>query len=216
MKWLVLVLSMAFAKEGVRLPPERIRPVEVQTPQIDIEEDDTEATVGGGPVCVDCEERPRPRPTEPVATTANQLSCPSNDRQICDMFSQVNRVRRQNGLPAYRYDATCERAAKVHGNDMASRGFFSHTGSDGSSHDQRYRRVNGGRMVRGVGENIYTASYNADAAAAMNTFMNSPGHRANILSYNFSHIGLARTTGRCGGLSGWGSCTYYVQCFSNL
>ena len=77
-------------------------------------------------------------------------------------------------------------AARGHSNDMAINDFFSHTGSDGSSPWDRIERQ--GYSLASGGENI-AAGYSTPASV-MDGWMNSPGHRANILNCGFTEIGI--------------------------
>jgi hypothetical protein len=70
---------------------------------------------------------------------------------------------------------------------MATKNFFSHTGSDGTNAGQRANDA--GYYWYTWGENI-AAGY-PTAQAVMNAWMNSPGHRANVLNPNFRDIGIA-------------------------
>jgi len=97
----------------------------------------------------------------------------------------VNVQRASNGLPPLQVVEALVVAAHRHSNDMAQHNFMSHTGSDGSTPWDRMRDA-GYRLVYG-GENV-AAGYSAPASV-INGWMNSSGHRANILSPNFCHVG---------------------------
>ncbi|MDR2703971.1 MAG: CAP domain-containing protein, partial [Cellulomonadaceae bacterium] len=69
-------------------------------------------------------------------------------------------------------------------------GFFAHIAPDGSNPTDRALAAG---WDRGVGENIAWSSYRSDVAAVLvDAWMNSPGHRANILGtqYQFSGLGI--------------------------
>jgi len=80
-------------------------------------------------------------------------------------------------------------AATNHANDMTTNNFFSHTGSDGSNVGTRVTRT--GYNWSTVGENI--ASGYRSAQEVHDGWMNSSGHRANILNSNYTQIGIARS-----------------------
>jgi uncharacterized protein YkwD len=102
-----------------------------------------------------------------------------------ELLTLINQQRAQNGLaPLRTSDALC-RAARGHSNDMAQNNFFSHTGSDGSSPWDRI--ADAGYHLRTGGENV-GAGY-PTAADMVNGWMNSAGHRANILG-NFCDVGV--------------------------
>jgi uncharacterized protein YkwD len=69
---------------------------------------------------------------------------------------------------------------------MARSGVMSHTGPDGSTMSSRVDAA--GYLWSTLGENI--ARGQSDAAAVMDAWMNSPGHRANILNCSFKEIGI--------------------------
>jgi uncharacterized protein YkwD len=78
-------------------------------------------------------------------------------------------------------------AAAGHSTDMANHNYFSHTGLDGRSPKDRIDAT--GYLASYWGENIYAGS--GDVAAAVNTWLNSPGHCANIMNSHFKDIGAA-------------------------
>jgi uncharacterized protein YkwD len=77
-------------------------------------------------------------------------------------------------------------AARGHSTDMANRGYFSHTTPEGVTFDQRI--TNAGYHWSGAAENI--AKGQDTPAAVMDSWMNSAGHRANILNCGYKHIGV--------------------------
>ncbi|WP_327110978.1 CAP domain-containing protein [Streptomyces sp. NBC_01341] len=97
----------------------------------------------------------------------------------------VNQERRRHGLPLLKEDARLRSSARAHSEDMARRGFFAHLSPDGSSPADRMTRH---AHPRPGGENI--AMGQQQAAAVMVAWMNSPGHRANILHGDFGSIGV--------------------------
>lgn len=106
------------------------------------------------------------------------------------LLGLINDERKAAGLPAYVQDSQLLTAARIHSTDMACNGFFSHTGSDGSSVGERVT-VQGYEWTQ-VSENIFaTSDTSSDAPQqALDWWMASPAHRANILSEDFSDIGI--------------------------
>jgi uncharacterized protein YkwD len=98
----------------------------------------------------------------------------------------VNQEREKVGLPPYTVSPQLSDAARRHSLDMATNNFFSHDGSDGSTPTTRIQDT--GYQGSSFGENI-AAGYTS-AEEAMNGWMNSPGHRANILG-GYAEIGVA-------------------------
>jgi uncharacterized protein YkwD len=79
------------------------------------------------------------------------------------------------------------RAAMAHARDMNANNFLEHRGSDGSVPAVRVTRA--GYQWQSVGENIAVGATDADAV--VNGWLNSPGHCGNIMSADFSEMGLA-------------------------
>jgi uncharacterized protein YkwD len=78
-------------------------------------------------------------------------------------------------------------AAAGHSTDMANNNYFSHTGLDGRNPNDRIGAT--GYQASYWGENIYAGG--GDVAAAVNAWLNSPGHCANIMNSHFKDIGAA-------------------------
>jgi len=81
-------------------------------------------------------------------------------------------------------------AARAHSTDEACNGFLSHTGSDGSSVRDRVERE--GYSWSWIGENIFATGDTSSGAPqrAFDWWMNSAPHRANLLSPNYTEIGI--------------------------
>lgn len=98
----------------------------------------------------------------------------------------VNEQRRQAGLKPLRLNAQLNAVAAAHSQDMALNDFFSHSGSNGSSIDDRISAA--GYRYSLTGENI-AAGFNSPATVVQG-WMNSPRHRANILNPALQEIGV--------------------------
>ncbi len=107
-------------------------------------------------------------------------------RKSTDAVDLTNQRRIAAGLPRVSIDPALTAAALQHAQDQASRGVMTHTGWDGSDPGQRIAR-NGGSFST-WGENV-AAGYTS-AASVVNAWMNSPGHRRNILGGSFTRIGI--------------------------
>ena len=117
------------------------------------------------------------------------------DRFDRDVLRLVNQERTARGLSALTLSQKLDTAADRHSDDMATQGYFSHTGQDGSNVGTRIERA-GYTRWRTWGENI--AAGQRSAASVVQAWMNSPGHRANILKPNFTHMGLGYVTNSSG------------------
>ncbi len=101
-------------------------------------------------------------------------------------LTNTNLERQKRGLAPLKLSAQLSRAAQLHGTDMAKNNYFSHTGRNGSNLGDR-AKASGYKYSR-VGENI--AAGRATAEGTMKQWMNSAGHRANILNPKFTEIGF--------------------------
>ena len=117
------------------------------------------------------------------------------------VLAEVNAARAQNGLSALTLDANMNRAAAVRAAELAQS--FSHTRPNGSRGLTALNEA--GVSYRTVGENI--ASGQQTAQAVVSAWMNSSGHRANILSSLFGRMGVGQAT--------IGRRTYWVQLFAD-
>lgn len=122
-----------------------------------------------------------PARSEPPAGCPNQF-----EYDVVQLVNQ-QRLAAGTGLRPLTIDTRLVAAAQRHSDDMAARSFFSHTGSDGSTFVVRIDAA-GYLPWSFVGENI--AAGQTTPAAVVAAWMGSPGHRANILSPDFDHIGV--------------------------
>jgi uncharacterized protein YkwD len=109
-----------------------------------------------------------------------------------------NAERARNGLPRLTENPRLRRAAARHTAHMAAARFFDHTTPAGATMVDRIRRTGYTSGARGwtVGENIaWGTGRLATAAQIHRSWMNSPGHRANILQRSFREIGIGIETG---------------------
>ncbi|XP_021968551.1 uncharacterized protein YkwD [Folsomia candida] len=97
-----------------------------------------------------------------------------------------NSYRSQNGKGPLAYSSQLEQAARNHNSVMTSKNCFSHQCSGEPSLGDRVSAT--GYRWTGAGENI--AAGQGDCKSVMNSWMNSSGHKANILG-NFKHVGCA-------------------------
>lgn len=100
-------------------------------------------------------------------------------------FDLMNADRTANGLPALKLNMNVVKVARAHGQDMINRNFFAHENPNGLSPFDRMRA--NGIQFSYAGENL---AINRTVDLAEKAFMNSPGHRANILSPNYTEVGI--------------------------
>jgi len=119
-----------------------------------------------------------------LLTAPAQAACPSAfEEQVLDL---VNVERAKKKLAPLAHDERLLEAARRHSTDMSDGNFLDHTGSDGSNAGQRIDDAGYDRYT--WGENIAYGYPNP--ASVVSAWMNSSGHRANILNPNFAHIGV--------------------------
>ena len=105
-------------------------------------------------------------------------------------FEQTNLVRIKNGLPPFVWDDEIGRVARNHSESMSRLGFFSHVTPDGRKLPDRARAAGISRYSV-IGENIaYNQGYEDPGASAVERWMLSPKHRANILSSEFRAMAI--------------------------
>lgn len=103
----------------------------------------------------------------------------------------VNAIRAEHGRAALNPNKKLTRAAEVHAKDMIRKGFFSHTGSDGSTIGTRVSAQNYGFCV--IAENI--AKGHLGVEEVLTSWMGSKGHRQNILNAEVTEFALVRGQG---------------------
>lgn len=127
----------------------------------------------------------------------------ATDREVEELADALSNVqRREAGLPELEYDETLRDIGRAHSQQMSELDFFSHEDPEGRGPGDRLHGWHR-RLVGEAGENIWMCRDcwrgNPDALVdtmlfGSNGWMNSPGHRANILRGSFTHvaIGVAR------------------------
>jgi uncharacterized protein YkwD len=108
------------------------------------------------------------------------------------VIKQLNAVRRLHGLLPLRVAVGLAAAAREHSLEMARLGYFSHTSAGGESFARRIARFYrmGKRRHWAAGENIYWSSGEPDASSAVVAWLQSPEHRAILLSRDWREIGI--------------------------
>ena len=112
----------------------------------------------------------------------------NNDEKV--VYDLINKQRAQNGLSPLKENSELQRVARIKAQDMVNNNYFSHTSPTyGSPFDMmKSFKIS----YNTAGENIAGNSSNSSAVTA---WMNSPGHRANILNSSFNQTGIGVVTG---------------------
>jgi uncharacterized protein YkwD len=111
-----------------------------------------------------------------------------------ELITLANQQRRAAGLPGLSEHPSLATAAQGQSMDQARRALMTHAGSNGSNAGARIAFM--GYRWSAWGENV--AAGQTTPRDVMNAWMNSPGHRANILSSTFTDIGVAAVAGADG------------------
>ncbi len=111
------------------------------------------------------------------------------------LLEMVNEERTERGLASLDFEPQLKEIARAHTTDMMVRRFFAHVNPDGEEPADRVARSHR-RLVGTSAENIWRGSRSdipgdrETAKQIMNSLMNSPGHRANILAEDLTHLGV--------------------------
>ncbi|MBE2316167.1 CAP domain-containing protein [Solirubrobacter sp. CPCC 204708] len=117
----------------------------------------------------------------------------------------LNAERRAAGLRPLRLDGKLNRAARGHSRDMVAQRYFAHESRNGAGFDDRIKRTGWTKSRRSytMGENIaWGGGHLATPRSIVRSWMNSAGHKANILARDFRFIGIGVANGAPTGGSG--------------
>lgn len=159
---------------------------------------------------------PLPPPSNPILTTnptaaeamlsysAQQTTTtPPVGIKFLDEIEQhiltlTNEERRKQGLTVLQHDPMLQKAARAHSTDMLERDFFDHVSPSGRTPFDRiaiiHRQligITGENLWQGQGHDVSDAQKLAELA--VESWMNSPGHRENILNKEYTHLGVGGT-----------------------
>lgn len=146
--------------------------------------------------------KPAPTPAAPAPTTNDtSTSVSAYEQKVVEL---VNVERQKAGLSALTLDSQMSNVARLKSKDMADKNYFAHQSPTYGSAGDMLSQF--GIQWSAWGENI--ASGQRTPEAVVTAWMNSPGHRANIMSTNFSRIGVGYVTNSNG-------TPYWTQMFAN-
>lgn len=128
--------------------------------------------------------QPATRPTRTATSIPQTQAAPSG--AVAQVVALVNKERSAAGCGPLSQDSQLNQAALRHSEDMDARDFFDHTNPDGADPGRRVTAT--GYKWSTYGENIAQGQQTPEAV--MDSWMNSPGHRANILNCSFKDIGV--------------------------
>lgn len=183
--WMPTVLDVTLSESGVEVTYNESAATEI----VESLSSDSSSPRRPGDEASDAEE------DSPAATPRTTESSRSEDTENL-IHSRINQIRTEEGLPELGRSKELDEVAQHHSDDMAEKGYFSHTSPTGETLRERYRKHGIGCAG---GENIfrYKSTYGASPAVvaevAVEGWMESPGHRENILRPQFNIEGIGVT-----------------------
>ena len=113
-------------------------------------------------------------------TTTSTMS--SDEKEVLDL---INKQRTNNGLSALKVDSEVQRVAKIKAQDMVNNNYFSH---NSPTYGTPFEMLKSFKVsYKTAGENI---AGNSSNSGAVNAWMNSSGHKENILNSSFNYTGI--------------------------
>ena len=159
--------------------------VEVITKKVCVQTVNPSTSENNKPITTEKQTTERQTTKHEITTTkGNVNSNVSSDTYLKQVVDLVNKERTKNGLSKLTLDTTLQKAAQVRAKEIETS--FSHTRPNGSNFSTVLSEFN--ISYRGSGENIAWGQTSPEAV--MEAWMNSSGHRANILNSSFTKIGV--------------------------
>ena len=129
-----------------------------------------------------------------TTNTGNQDTINANNSgatsEEIELLKLINKQRTANGLPELKFDAELQRVARIKAQDLVDNNYFSHNSPTYGSPFDMMKSF--GITYKAAGENI---AGNSTLQGAVTAWMNSEGHKANILSnaYNYTGVGVVES-----------------------
>ena len=121
-------------------------------------------------------------------TTTDSISKLTSDE--LEVFNLINQQRTKNGLSALKINLELQNVARIKAQDMVNNNYFSH---NSPTYGSPFQMLNSFKVsYKTAGENI---AGNSSNQAAVTAWMNSSGHKANILSSNYNYTGIGVVSG---------------------
>ena len=119
-------------------------------------------------------------------SSSTSVSLTADEKEVFDL---INQQRTQNGLSALKIDTEVQRVARIKAQDMIDKNYFAH---NSPTYGTPFQMLNSFKVsYKSAGENI---AGNSSNQAAVTAWMNSSGHRANILNSSYNYTGIAVVT----------------------
>lgn len=145
--------------------------------------------------------QPTETSSEPQTETTTSSQSSTSQSMANQVLSLVNAERSKENLPALSLDLNLSNVAQLKSEDMKNNNYFDHTSPTYGSPFDMMKQF--GISYKYAGENI--AKGQKTAEAVVNAWINSEGHRKNILNEKFTHMGLGYVKS--------GTTTYWTQMF---
>lgn len=135
-----------------------------------------------------------PAQGDPWTAAASPISAPTKEQKTAqEVVALTNAVRAERGLPPLQPLACLDAAAAGHSQEMLDLDYFSHTSPTPGRAAVSHRIVAAGGTWRACAENIYMSSgmpLESSARAAVDGWVESPGHFQNMINPSYTHIGV--------------------------
>ncbi|WP_370529734.1 CAP domain-containing protein [Alkalihalobacillus sp. AL-G] len=141
----------------------------------------------------------QPQQTQPQTQPDGAKALSEIERQVIEL---TNKERQKQGLPTLKADVKLAQVAQEKSNDMQENGYFSHNSPNYGSPFQMMQEF--GVSYQSAAENIAAGQQSAEQV--VQAWMNSPGHRRNIMNKELTHIGVGCAKGGRQGI-------YWTQMF---
>ncbi len=145
----------------------------------------TPATTASSPDVTAATNTPAPPTPSTPPTATPRPALPVRRDLAAEVLDQINRIRREHGLPPLQLNSALRCAAEEQARYLAETGQIVHTGYNGSTPPSR--AINCGYLYQELGENLGQAS---SVTAMVQGWLNSPIHRANILDAAYTEAGV--------------------------
>ena len=121
------------------------------------------------------------------SATTTSTSMTSDEKEV---FNLINAQRQNNGLAALKVDSEVQKVARIKAQDMVNNNYFAH---ESPTYGTPFNMLKSfGISYKSAGENI---AGNSSNSAAVTAWMNSAGHKANILNSSFNYTGIGVVSG---------------------
>lgn len=149
---------------------------------------------------------------EPLVSKNDSLTAEVSSLSISGVLAATNKERTSRKVGALKINSNLNKAANEKLQDMFTNQYFQHVSPEGIDVSNLIRGVGYEYIV--VGENLALGNFGGDVQV-VTAWMNSPGHRANILDRRFQEIGIAVGKGKFNGKEQWIAVQHFAKPLSS-